>query len=169
MRFDLYDIDAIDPNILIPFGEASVDGQRILDYKYGRPLGDPDYPTGSPVFPIGESFSEGSSRYVIRDWDTKTVPDGTYGLVATAFDSGERKGTYMVETYIVNDLRVMISAPLDGAEVRGFVALEARTSGLFPATGVTFNVGGVDIPASQDTPGRWRAVWDARAPKGFAD
>jgi hypothetical protein len=50
VRFDLYDIDDIDPNILIPFGQASPDGQRILDFKYGRPLGNPDWPTGSPVF-----------------------------------------------------------------------------------------------------------------------
>jgi PKD repeat protein len=163
VRFDLYPISAIDPEILKPFGEASEDGQRILDYKYGRPLGNPDYPTGSPVYAIGEAFSEGSSRWVIRDWDTKTVPDGTYGLVATAFDSGGRKATYMVETYIVNDLQVVISAPGDGAEVRGFVALEARTSGLFPATSVTFQVGDTPMPATQTTPGRWKAVWDARA------
>jgi len=163
VRFDLYDIEDIDPNILIPFGEASPDGQRILDYKYGRPLGEPDYPTGSPLYAIGEAFSEGSSRWVIRDWDTKTIPDGTYGLVATAFDSGGRRATYMVETYIVNDLTVLISAPLNGAEVRGFVALEARTSGLFPATGVTFDAGGTVLQAVEVTPGRWRVVWDARS------
>jgi PKD repeat protein len=176
VRFDLYHIDDVDPNILIPFGQASPDGQRILDYKYGRPLGDPGYPTGSPIYFIGEAVSEGSSRYVIRDWDTKTIPDGTYGLVATAYDRGDpdngvapRKGTYMVETYIVNDLKVMISAPANGADVRGFVALEARTSGLFPATGVTFDVNGTEHEAEEVTPGRWRAVWDARSatPEGY--
>jgi PKD repeat protein len=162
VRFDLYPIDAIDPEILKPFGEASPDGQRILDHKYGRPLGDPTYPTGSPAHPIGEAFSEGSSRWVIRDWDTKAVPDGTYGLVATATDAGGRRATYMVETYIVNDLEVEISAPTDGAQVRGFVALEARTRGLFPATEVSFDVAGMSIVATETAPGRWKAVWDAR-------
>jgi hypothetical protein len=72
VRFDLYPISAIDPEILKPFGEASTGGQRILDYKYGRPLGDPPTRPADPLYAIGEAFSEGSSRWVIRDWDTKT-------------------------------------------------------------------------------------------------
>jgi hypothetical protein len=162
VRFDLYNISDIDPEILIPFGEASESGEPIEDRKYGRPLGDPEWPKGSPVYQIGNVVSEGATRWVFRNWDTKTIPDGTYGLVATAFDATGRKATYMIETYIVNDLRVVISAPSDGTAVSRFVALEVRTSGLFPATGVVFNVGGTDIMAAETSPGsgRWRAVWN---------
>jgi PKD repeat protein len=104
---------------------------------------------------------------VIRDWDTKTVPDGTYGLVATAFDAEGRRGHLHGRDLHRQRPRVMISAPSDGAEVRGFVALEARTSGLFPAAGVTFDVNGTGLIASEVTPGRWRAVWDANSfPEG---
>lgn len=163
VRFDLYDISDIDPAILIPFGEASPDGQPIDERKYGRPLGDPDWPTGSPLFAIGEAVSEGATRWVFRGWDTVAVPDGTYGLVATALDAGGRRATYMVETFVVNDLQVMISSPSDGATVGPYVALEARTSGLFPVSDVVFSVGGVDIAAAETSPGsgRWKATWDA--------
>lgn len=163
VRFDLYNISDIDPQILIPFGEASVNGERIVDFKYGRPLGNPVWPMNTPSFPIGAASLEGASRWVIRNWDTKTVPDGTYGLVATAFDSAGRKATYMVEAYVVNDLKITITAPNNGASVTGFVALEARTSGLFPATGVVFNVVGANITATETSPGRWKAVWNSNS------
>ena len=48
----------------------------------------------------------------------------------SAEDAGGRTATYMVESYIVNDLRVRITAPGDGDTVSRFVALEARTSSL---------------------------------------
>jgi hypothetical protein len=162
VRFDLYDIGDIDPNILIPFGQASPDGQRILDYKYGRPLGNPEYPTGSPVYAIGEAVSEGSSRYVIRNWDTKTIPDGTYGLVATAFDSGGRKATYMVETYIVNDLRVVISAPAMG---QPSAASSPGGAHQRPVPGDQRDIQRwrCGHPGQRGHAGRWKAVWDANS------
>jgi PKD repeat protein len=176
VRFDLYSIDDLDPAIFIPFGEASVNGEPIEDRKYGRPLGNPEWPTGAPLYPVGDAFAEGATRWVLRNWDTRTVPDGTYGLVATATDEAGRTATYMIETYIVNDLRVVITAPDDGASVSRFVALEARTSSLtgadnaapgslWPATSVVFTVGGVNIVATEvpEGSGRWRAVWNADA------
>jgi PKD repeat protein len=179
VRFDIFDIDDADQRILIPFGEASEQGEPILNPHYGRPLGNPSFPEGSPLFEIGPATPEGARRWVLRGWDTTEVPDGTYALVATAEDAGGRRATYTVETYIVNDLNVQITAPADGDTVSRFVALEARTSSLtgadnaapgslFPATSVVFTVGGTDITATE-TPsgsGRWRAVWngDAFAP-----
>jgi len=173
VRYDIYDIADADPDILTPFGEFESLGEPIENRHYGRPLGAPVFPTGSPVHEIGAATPEGSQRWVLRGWDTTTIPDGTWLLVATATDSGGRTATYMVETYIVNDLRVVITAPDDGDTVSRFVALEARTSSLtgadnaapgslWPATAVDFEIGGTVIPATE-TPsgsGRWRAVWD---------
>jgi PKD repeat protein len=173
VRFDLYDVTSADPRIFIPFGEASEQGEPIENPHYGRPLGAPVFPSGSPEFEIGTAVPEGARRWVYRGWDTTTIPDGTYALVATAEDAGGRRATYTVETYIVNDLNIVITAPADGAEVSRFVALEARTSSmtgadnaapgsLFPATAVDFTIGATTIAATE-TPagsGRWRAVWD---------
>jgi PKD repeat protein len=190
VRFDLYPISAADPRILTPFGEFQSLGEPIEAAQYGRPLNDPAYPTGSPVKAIGEGFPEGTKRWVLRGWDTTTVEDGRWLLVATATDTGSdtvppRKATYMVETYIVNDLRVKITAPDPGDTVSRFIALEARTSSLtgadnaapgslWPATEVRFairNAGGQvgpDIPATEipEGSGRWRAVWDSQDADG---
>jgi PKD repeat protein len=189
VRFDLYDVSAADPKIFIPFGEASEQGGRIVNPHYGRPSGDfyfldgnPAWPTGTPLAEIGTGVAEGSNRWVFRGWDTTSVADGTYALVATATDVDDRVATYTVETYIVNDLNIVITAPRDGADVAGSIALEARTSsftgadnaapgGLWPATAVTFNITGpslpapgLDVPAAEDPAGsgRWEAVWDSR-------
>jgi hypothetical protein len=189
VRFDLYEFpDDADPRIPTPFGEFQTLGEPIENPHYGRPLGDPEFPTGSPAHPIGTATPEGPMRWVLRGWDTTTIPDGTWLLVATAQDTGDpgagvapRRATYMVESYVVNDLRVRITAPRDGDTVSRFVALEARTSSLtgadnaapgslWPATAVEF---GIDDDADPDTPpmttipaveipagsGRWRAVW----------
>jgi PKD repeat protein len=163
VRFDLYDLADLDPEIFRPFGEASSDGSPIVDFKYGRPLGNPEYPTGSPVHQIGPASPEGASRWVIRNWDTRTVPDGTYGLVARATDSEGRKASYMIETYIVNDLTVDITSPSAGDKVGPYVALQARTGGLFPVTSVVFTAGEDTVPATESPAGsgRWKAVWDA--------
>src|SRR5690606_9411182 len=123
VRFDLYSMDDADPAIITPFGEFQSLGEPIENRHYGRPLGAPVFPTGSPTFPIGNALPEGARRWVLRGWDTTTVPDGTHLIVATATDSGGRTATYMVETYIVNDLRVKITAPSDGDTVSRFVAL----------------------------------------------
>jgi PKD repeat protein len=173
VRFDIYDLDDADQRILVPFGEASDQGAAIENPHYGRPLGAPEFPTGSPLHEIGAASAEGARRWVLRGWDTTAIPDGTYALVATAEDAGGRRATYTVETYIVNDLRVKITAPGDGDTVSRFVALEARTSSLtgadnaapgslWPATGVVFSIGGTDIPATEipSGSGRWRAVWE---------
>lgn len=173
VRYDLYDISAADPRIFIPFGEATALGEPIENPHYGRPLGNPTYPTGSALYPIGTALPQGAQRWVLRNWDTTTIPDGTYLLVVTAEDVGGRRATYMVETYVVNDLNVVITAPANGATVSRFVALEARTSSmtgadnaapgsLWPATSVLFTVGGTDIPATEvpSGSGRWRAVWN---------
>ena len=176
VRFDLYPMSAADPRIVIPFGEASAMGEPIENPHYGRPLGDPLFPTGDPAHSIGTAVPEGPRRWVLRGWDTTEIPDGTWLLVATATDAGGRTATYMVETYIVNDLKVVITAPAAGASVSRFVALEARTSSLtgadnaapgslWPATSVIFNIDGTIIDATE-TPsgsGRWRAVWDGDA------
>jgi PKD repeat protein len=176
VRFDLYDIYDADPRILTPFGEFDSFGEPVENPHYGRPLGDPAFPTGGPIYPIGAATLEGAKRWVYRNWDTTPIPDGTYLLVATAEDTAGRTATYMVETYIVNDLRVVITAPEDGATVSRFVALEARTSSmtgadnaapgsLWPATAVDFTIGSTTIPATE-TPigsGRWRAIWNGDA------
>jgi PKD repeat protein len=199
VRFDIYSLAQADPRILIPFGET-IDGgpdtfvSPIENPHYGRPLGAPDFPSGSPLYEIGVGTPQGAKRWVLRDWDTTSIPDcppppgeplpegcvdGTFSpgwaLVATATDVGGRTATYTVEIYVINDLRVVITAPDEGATVSRFVALEARTSsmtgadnalagGLWPATEVDFTITGVTdpIPATE-TPagsGRWRAVWD---------
>ncbi|MBK8988312.1 MAG: PKD domain-containing protein [Chloroflexi bacterium] len=179
VRFDLYDLADADPRILTPFGEFESFGEPVENPHYGRPLGAPAYPTGSPIHPIGAATLEGAKRWVYRNWDTTTIPDGSWLLVATAEDAGGRTATYFVETYIFNDLNVAITAPGDGDTVSRFVALEARTSSmtgfdnaapgsLWPATAVDFTIGSTTIPATE-TPsgsGRWRAVWngDAFAP-----
>jgi PKD repeat protein len=173
VRFDLFDLADADQRILVPFGEASDQGAPIENPHYGRPLGTPETPTGDPLFAIGPATPEGSKRWVLRGWDTTLVGDGTYALVATAVDVAGRRATYTVETYVVNDLNVVITAPADGANVSRFVALEARTSsltgadnaapgGLWPATSVVFSIGGIDIGATElpAGSGRWRAVWD---------
>lgn len=181
VRFDLYSMSDADPAILTPFGEFDSFGEPIENRHYGRPLGNPVYPTGSPTYAIGAATLEGSKRWVFRGWDTTTVPDGTHLLVATAEDAGGRRATYMVETYIVNNLRVVITAPDEDATVSRFVALEARTSSmtgadnaapgsLWPATAVTFaidngvdpvvNIAATEVPSGS---GRWRAVWDGDA------
>jgi len=173
VRFDIYDLSAVDQRIFIPFGEATEMGEPIENPHYGRPLGDPDFPTGSALYPIGEANPEGSKRWVFRNWDTTTIPDGTYALVATAEDADGRRATYTVETYIVNDLNVVITAPDDGATVSRFVALEARTSSmtgaddaargsLWPATSVEFDISGTTIVATENPSGsgRWRAIWE---------
>jgi PKD repeat protein len=173
VRFDAYPMSAADPRILTPFGEFDSFGEPIENAHYGRPLGDPDFPTGSPAHAIGAATLEGARRWVLRDWDTTTIPDGTWLLVATAEDAGGRRATYMVETYIVNDLRVVITAPEDSDTVSRFVALEARTSSLtgadnaapgslWPATSVVFGIGATNIPATEIPAGsgRWRAVWE---------
>ena len=179
VRFDLYDFpDDADPRIPTPFGEFQTLGDPIENAHYGRPLGNPDFPLGAATHEIGTASPEGPRRWVLRGWDTTLIPDGTWLLVAEATDAGGRRATYMVETYIVNDLRVQITAPGDGDTVSRFVALEARTSSLtgadnaapgslWPATDVDFTIdNGVDpavdidateIPAGS---GRWRAVWD---------
>ncbi|MGH2451009.1 MAG: Ig-like domain-containing protein [Candidatus Limnocylindria bacterium] len=179
VRFDLYDFPAdADPRLPTSFGEFETLGEPIENPHYGRPLGDPAFPLGDPTHVIGEASPSGPMRWVLRGWDTTTIPDGTWLLVATAEDAGggaiaPRRATYMVETYIVNDLRVKITAPDPGDTVSRFVALEARTSSLtgadnaapgslWPATSVVFTIGTTDIPATE-TPsgsGRWRAVWD---------
>lgn len=183
VSFDVYDMSSADPAILTPFGEFESLGEPIENRHYGRPLGAPAFPTGSSVYSIGAAAPEGSNtkRWVIRGWDTTMIPDGTWLLVATAEDSGGRTATYMVETYIVNDLRVVITAPGDGATVSRFVPLEARTSSLtgadnaapgslWPATAVDFTIdNGIDpaiaLPATEIPAGsgRWRAVWDGDA------
>lgn len=181
VRYDVYPISAIDPRIPIPFGEFESLGEPIVNAQYGRnadgiSLGDPVWPTGSPAYPIGEATREGSQRWVYRGWDTTTVPDGAWSVVATASDDAGRRATYMIVTYIVNDLRVAITAPDDGDTVSRFVALEARTSSLtgadnaapgslWPATAVEFDINGTIIPATESPAGsgRWRAVWDGDA------
>jgi PKD repeat protein len=176
VRFDLYEMADADPRIITPFGEFQSLGEPIENAHYGRPLGAPAFPVGSPTHAIGVAVPEGTKRWVLRGWDTTTIADGTWLLVATAEDADGRRATYMVETYIVNDLRVRVTAPRDGATVSRFVALEARTSSLtgadnaapgslWPATAVTFTAGGTAIPGVE-TPegsGRWRAVWNADA------
>jgi PKD repeat protein len=187
VRFDVFDLSAADPRIFVPFGETLIDNDPgrtfspIENPHYGRPLNAPLFPTGAPLYELGAATPEGSQRWVLRGWDTTTVPDGTYALVATAVDTEGRIATYTVETYIVNDLRVTITAPSEGDTVSRFVALEARTSsftgadnavpgGLFPATSVVFSIdNGVDpaveVPAVENPvgSGRWRAVWDGDA------
>jgi PKD repeat protein len=177
VRFDLYDfpVDA-DPRLPTPFGEFQTLGEPIENPHYGRPLGNPGFPLGSPTHAIGAAVPEGTQRWVLRGWDTTLIPDGTWLLVATATDAGGRTATYMVESYIVNDLRVRITAPGDGDTVSRFVALEARTSSLtgadnaapgslWPATAVNFEIDGAtdDVVAATEIPagsGRWRAVWN---------
>lgn len=205
VRFDIYSLANADPRILIPFGQTLDDADPgkifspIENPQYGRPLGAPAYPTGSPLYAIGSATQQGARRWVLRNWDTTTIPDcppppgeplpagcvdGTFSpgwaLVATATDAGGRTATYTVEIYVINNLRVVITAPDDGATVSRFVALEARTSsmtgadnalagGLWPATAVSFDIGGLaTIPATENPAGsgRWRAVWDSA---GFAD
>jgi PKD repeat protein len=199
VRFDIYSLADADPRIFIPFGETLIDADPgrifspIENPHYGRPLGEPDFPTGSPLHEIGTGTPQGAKRWVLRDWDTTTIPDcpappgvenpagcvdGSagpgYALVATATDLEGRTATYTVEVYVLNDLRVVITAPDDGATVSRFVALEARTSsmtgadnalagGLWPATAVSFDVDGTVIPATEIPAGsgRWRAVWDS--------
>jgi PKD repeat protein len=178
VRYDVYGIDQIDPRIPKPFGEFESLGEPIVAAQYGRnadqySLGDPVWPTGFPLYTIGDAVQEGSKRWVFRGWDTTTVPDGEYSVVVTAEDDAGRRATYMIIVYIVNDLRVKITAPDDGDTVSRFVALEARTSSLtgadnaapgslWPATAVDFTIGATTIPATEDPPGtgRWRAVWD---------
>jgi PKD repeat protein len=203
VRFDVYSLLDADPRIFTPFGETLPGDPAavftpIENPHYGRPLGTPTYPTGSPLYAIGDAAPQGARRWVLNNWDTTTIPDCPpppgeplpagcdevvdsvsgqstigYALVATAEDSEGRLATYTVEVYILNDLRVVITAPDDGATVSRFVALEARTSsmtgadnalagGLWPATAVDFTIGATTIPATE-TPagsGRWRAVWD---------
>jgi PKD repeat protein len=177
VRFDVYDLADADPAIFIPFGETLYDTDPgaffspIENRQYGRPLGDPLFPTGDPLYEIGEASPEGSRRWVLRNWDTTTIPDGRYLLVATAEDP-TRTATYMIIVDVVNDLRVAITAPDDGDDVTRFVALEARTSsltgndnslsgGLYPATAVEFTIGATTIPAVENPTGRWRAVWNS--------
>jgi PKD repeat protein len=175
VRFDVFDMASADPRIVTPFGEFQSLGEPIENAHYGRPLGSPLFPTGAPAFEIGAATREGARRWVFRGWDTTTIPDGTWLLVATATDAGGRSATYMVESYIVNDLRVVITAPDDGDAVSRFVALEARTSSLtgadnaapgslWPATSVVFDVPGLPTIPGTETPsgsGRWRAVLNA--------
>jgi PKD repeat protein len=181
VRYDVYPVSAIDPRIPKPFGEFESLGEPIVAAQYGRnadgySLGDPVWPTGFPAYEIGEATQEGSRRWVFRGWDTTTVPDGEYSVVVTATDDAGRRATYMIITYIVNDLRVKITAPDEGDTVSRFVALEARTSSLtgadnaapgslWPATAVNFTIGSTTIPAVEDPAGtgRWRAVWDGDA------
>jgi PKD repeat protein len=181
VRYDVYPVSAIDPRIPKPFGEFESLGAPIVAAQYGRnadgySLGNPVWPTGSPAYAIGDATQEGSKRWVYRGWDTTSVPDGEWSVVVTATDDAGRRATYMIITYIVNDLRVKITAPDEGDTVSRFVALEARTSSLtgadnaapgslWPATAVTFNIGGTDIPATENPAGsgRWRAVWDGDA------
>jgi PKD repeat protein len=176
VRFDLYDMSSAPEGVFTPFGEFESLGEPIENRQYGRPLGAPEFPTGSPTHTIGAAVPEGPQRWVLRGWDTTAVPDGTHLLVASAEDSGGRTATYMVETYIVNDLRVQITAPDAGDDVSRFVALEARTSSLtgadnaapgslWPATAVDFEIDGTVIPANEIPAGsgRWRAVWDGDA------
>jgi PKD repeat protein len=175
VRFDVYPMSAADQRIVTPFGEFQSLGEPIENAHYGRPLGAPGFPTGTPAFEIGAGTREGARRWVYRGWDTTTIPDGTWLLVATATDAGGRSATYMVESYIVNDLRVVITAPDTGDTVSRFVALEARTSSLtgadnaapgslWPATSVVFDIPGLPTIPATETPigsGRWRAVLNA--------
>jgi len=187
VRYDVYPISAIDPRILTPFGEFESLGDPIVAAQYGRnadgiSLGNPVWPSGSPAYAIGEATLEGSKRWVYRGWDTTTIPDGTWSVVVTAEDAGGRRATYMIVSFIVNDLRVAITAPDDGDTVSRFVALEARTSSLtgadnaapgslWPATAVNFTIGSTIIPAVENPAGsgRWRAVWngDSFAPGAY--
>jgi PKD repeat protein len=184
VRFDVYPISSADPRMLTPFGEFESLGEPVLNAQYGRnadgiSLGNPVWPTGTPAYAIGAATLEGSRRWVFRGWDTTTVPDGTWLVVATAVDDVGRRATYMIQTFIVNNLRVAITAPDNGDTVSRFVALEARTSSLtgadnaapgslWPATAVNFTIGATTIAATETPPGsgRWRAVWngDAFAP-----
>jgi hypothetical protein len=50
VRFDVYNIADADPDILTPFGEFESLGEPIENRHYGRPLGAPLFPTGSPVY-----------------------------------------------------------------------------------------------------------------------
>jgi PKD repeat protein len=179
VRYDVYPVSAIDPRIPKPFGEFESLGAPIVAAQYGRTadgysLGDPVWPTGSPVYAIGGASLEGSRRWVYRGWDTTALDDGEYSVVVTAEDDAGRRATYMIIVYIVNDLRVKITAPDEGDTVSRFVALEARTSSLtgadnaapgslWPATEVDFTIGSTVIPATESPAGsgRWRAVWDS--------
>ncbi len=176
VRFDVYPTSAADPRMLTPFGEFESLGEPIENAQYGRPLGNPVYPAGAPAYPIGAATLEGSRRWVFRAWDTTTIPDGAWLVVATAEDAGGRRATYSIVSFIVNDLRVAITAPDDGDTVSRFVALEARTSSLtgadnaapgslWPATAVVFDINGAPIPATENPAGsgRWRAVWNGDA------
>lgn len=167
VRFDVYAVDAGDPRLLA--GDVALE-----DPRYGSPLGDPVFPTGEPLHAVGEAAAEGTARWALHGWDTTTVPDGRYLLVATATDAADRRATYTVETFVVNDVSaaaepgdlVTVTAPFEGQVVAGVVPVTAATTSTVTASEVEVFLDGASIGLDGDGSDGWSVSWDT---SGYPD
>jgi hypothetical protein len=97
-------------------------------------------------------------------WNTMTVPNGNYTLVAEAFNSAGSAYSSGIDITI-NNLQTTVLVPSGGATLKGTAVLDASASGSSAVTGVTFLVSGGsqsyhDVGAAVPTIYGWITFWN---------
>jgi hypothetical protein len=106
----------------------------------------------------------------IYEWNTSTVPNGSYELFSKATGSGGSAVSSGVSVTVDNQLHTQVLVPSAAATVGGNVILDASAEGTAPVTGVTFTAtqGSAVETVGKATPTiyGWIAQWDAGASAG---
>ncbi len=168
----LYAFDTTGPatSVLIPSDGAFLSGSQYLDASASDNVGVTNVQfvlTGGTLNDAVIATATSTPYGWVADWDTTTVPDGTYTLQSEAYDTNGNTGLSPgITVGIDNNLAATsIVIPSDGAFITGSQYLDASASDIFGVTNVQFVLTGgtlndAVIATATSTPYGWLADWD---------
>ncbi|HSD12245.1 MAG TPA: hypothetical protein VLC10_01690, partial [Patescibacteria group bacterium] len=125
---------------------------------------------GSPV--TAQASGRSGNTAWAAAWDSTAVPNGSYGVIARAFQGGSFTDSLSVAVSVQNAvvapaLAVSIGTPASGTAVTGIITIAATTNVV--ASSATFAIrdaAGVlvaTLPATSADGLAWTAIWDSTA------
>jgi len=172
-------------SVVLPADGSTLTGTVLLDTDARGPVAGVDYRlTGGALSDAVVGTATNSPYGWIFEWDTTTVPEGTYSLRARAIDGTSGVAYSPPITVTVHNLTAKMLIPTNGTSVSGTTLLDADAQG--PATNVVFRLSGgtlsnAVIASATNSPYGWIANWDsttvpdgnytmsARATNGFGN
>jgi hypothetical protein len=157
-------------SVLVPANAASVSGITTLDAAATNATGVAFYLFGGSYYGLLVGSATPTEYGWIYEWNTSTVPNGSYELFSKATGSGGSAVSSGVSVTVDNVLHTQVLVPSAAATVGGNVILDASAEGTARVTGVTFTAtqGSTVETVGTATPTLygWIAQWDAGASAG---
>ena len=122
-------------SVLIPANGASVSGTTTLDAAATNATGVAFYLFGGSYYGFLVGSATPTEYGWIYEWNTSTVPNGSYELFSKATGSGGSAVSSGVSVTVDNLLHTQVLVPSAGATVGGNIILDARPKGRHQSLG----------------------------------